>query len=1465
MNCRLRRLVLATAIAAPALCLHAAAPPGETYTFTPNAAIPPGDPTGYTTAQPITSAINVLSDVQVTLKLTGDPNTYNTGDSYAYLRLNNPGGTGFTVLLNRTGQTAANPGGYTDTGGFDVTFSGSATNGDIHNYQNVTTPASGSALTGTWQPDGRNVDPATVTDMSPRTALLSSFNGLSANGTWTLFVADYFSGSQSTLASWGLNLTGLSGPFYWKGQTSGDWNAVGPAVFNWAADMGGMTPIRAIPNATSDVIFSASGATNQGTTKLNQDFTIQSLTDTDTAPVVIDAGTGGAHTLTIAGPAGTGITVGTGANLTLNANVNVTLGNSSDTIEVDGTGQATIKGVLGGANVNKTGTGTLFLAGANTFTGAAAINGGTVSISNAGAFSKGGVTLAAGTELNSTATLTLANLVNTSATGNSTISAATGSTLTLGSLSLEGGNAVFGSTGNTGAVVIGPRTGTFTDVTSSTIQVAFGTLRNGASGGNGLGTFTFNSASTTVNSGATLDVNDFNMEIANLAGTGSVTLGASGATLLAIDAGTFGGIISGSGGVQINSQGTVTLTGANSYLGGTEVTAGQLQLGNGTTANAALGTGAVTVDATTTLSVDLAAGETFSNPVINNGHLLVNSLSQAAFTVSGPISGLGELTKSGGNIVTVTGNNSYGGGTTIGSGTLLVNNTAGSGTGGGTVTIKSGAILGGSGTISGPIALQSGGNVTPGAGSPGVAGTILHGTSLTWDGGAAVNLQLGVTSDQLALTGALTKGLPGNYNLALSNSGITQSNYTLATFGSTTFAVGDFTLSLPPGYTGTLLETSTSLKLALAASVSGDTIQNAPPVLTPVIADFVVSGPVHTGRPSDNNTINSLIFTPGGTLAINNTLTLTSGRVTTGSGFNSIAGGNLAGPNGLFFNVNSEMAVASTLTGNTFKTGTGSLLLDGTLFGNLQVLQGLFGGNAFVLGNLYNASVVSPGHSPGSIVVSGNYTQAPAGLLKIEIGGRAPSQHDLLAVGGAADLDGTLQLVRLNNFTLRRREAITFLTANAGVVGQFATVLNGFRNDTILQPTVVYGPNSVSLQASQGSFAKFASDEGLTPNQTSVARALDKVAFRVHAPKLIDYLDTRPLAKLPRDLDRLAPEELTSIFTISTSLAKVQSLNLERRTDDLRSGASGFSAASFALSGTGPSYSGGLNKDAKETKKLKEVAPVDERVGVFLSGTGEWVHVGSTENARDYDLTSGGFTLGLDYKVCPNFAIGVMAGYTNTTADLTDRGRVWVNGGKLGLYATTFVDGWYADAAITGGYNSYDTRRGALLGAARGSTDGGELNALFGTGYDFKTGGLTFGPTATFNYTHTGTNDFTESGSLAPLQIRGGHGESLRTAVGLKASYDWKIGGLVIKPELRAAWQHEFGDDEYALQSSFAQGGSGTFVVHGPQTGRDSALLGAGFAIQVSERTSTYLYYDGELGRTNYHAASLTGGLRVAF
>jgi outer membrane autotransporter protein len=157
------------------------------------------------------------------------------------------------------------------------------------------------------------------------------------------------------------------------------------------------------------------------------------------------------------------------------------------------------------------------------------------------------------------------------------------------------------------------------------------------------------------------------------------------------------------------------------------------------------------------------------------------------------------------------------------------------------------------------------------------------------------------------------------------------------------------------------------------------------------------------------------------------------------------------------------------------------------------------------------------------------------------------------------------------------------------------------------------------------------------------------------------------------------------------------------------------------------------------------------------------------------------------------------------------------------------------------------------------------VNALVAVGYDWKKGNLSIGPTASFQYSYVGFNSFTETGSLAPLSFPDQNTESERTAFGARASYEWKIGQITLLPQLSAAWQHEFGSTAYSVVSSFASGAGESFTVTGPDIGRDSILVGAGATVILSERVSTYLYYDGEFARTNYLNNSVTGGVRITF
>jgi hypothetical protein len=63
-----------------------------------------------------------------------------------------------------------------------------------------------------------------------------------------------------------------------------------------------------------------------------------------------------------------------------------------------------------------------------------------------------------------------------------------------------------------------------------------------------------------------------------------------------------------------------------------------------------------------------------------------------------------------------------------------------------------------------------------------------------------------------------------------------------------------------------------------------------------------------------------------------------------------------------------------------------------------------------------NGGQVSPGHSPGTVDVNGNYTQTAGGLLNLEIFGPSSTQYDHLIVSGTATFDGTILISFLGGF-----------------------------------------------------------------------------------------------------------------------------------------------------------------------------------------------------------------------------------------------------------------------------------------------------------------------------------------------------------------------------------------------------------------------------------------------------------------
>ena len=123
---------------------------------------------------------------------------------------------------------------------------------------------------------------------------------------------------------------------------------------------------------------------------------------------------------------------------------------------------------------------------------------------------------------------------------------------------------------------------------------------------------------------------------------------------------------------------------------------------------------------------------------------------------------------------------------------------------------------------------------------------------------------------------------------------------------------------------------------------------------------------------------------------------------------------------------------------------------------------GLFQGvDTITAGTFNNHGTLAPGNSPGSLTITGDFTQGEYGILAIELGGTDSSLYDVLNITGSASLAGTLLIDAWKNFMPQAGDVFTILTAQS-LSGQFK-IDNRIAGINWLAS---YAGNKVSLTAS---------------------------------------------------------------------------------------------------------------------------------------------------------------------------------------------------------------------------------------------------------------------------------------------------------------------------------------------------------------------------------------------------------------
>ena len=443
-----------------------------------------------------------------------------------------------------------------------------------------------------------------------------------------------------------------------------------------------------------------------------------------------------------------------------------TLGNTASTLQIDPSQTYTVNGIISGTGMlNKTGTGTLTLGATNTYSGGTTILAGTLQ-------------LGASERLLNTASVTVNGGTFDLQTFSETVAG-----VTLSSGSIIGSGTLTGSAYAFDAGTVSAPLGGVAALTKSTTGTLTLSGTNTYSGGTTIngGTVVINSSANLGANTGGLTLNAGTLEIATgFTSTRALALGNAASTIQVDSGQTFivnTAAITGTGVLNKTGAGTIVLGAANTYSGGTVVSAGTLQISaseriaNTSDLTVSGGTFDVQTFSETVGTVTLSSGSITGT---GTGTVTGSSFAVQSGNATAILAGSGAtLTKTTGGTVTLSGANTFTGATTVSGGTLTLS------------------------TGSGNAALGSTSGITVNSG-----GTLLLGASNQINNTATVTLAGGTLAK-----GNFSEGLsnaPGMGALTLTASG-SKLDFGTGTVGVLTFASltpGSFTLTID-NWTGT--------------------------------------------------------------------------------------------------------------------------------------------------------------------------------------------------------------------------------------------------------------------------------------------------------------------------------------------------------------------------------------------------------------------------------------------------------------------------------------------------------------------------------------------------------------------------------------------------------------------------------------------------------------------------------------
>lgn len=302
----------------------------------------------------------------------------------------------------------------------------------------------------------------------------------------------------------------------------------------------------------------------------------------------------------------------------------------------------------------------------------------------------------------------------------------------------------------------------------------------------------------------------------------------------------------------------------------------------------------------------------------------------------------------------------------------------------------------------------------------------------------------------------------------------------------------------------------------------------------------------------------------------------------------------------------------------------------------------------------------------------------------------------------------------------------------------------------------------------------------------------------------------------------------------------------------------------------------GFSMNAKEAKPI--LAP-EKRWEFFVSGNYGNRDVDTIGSTAGFDTDLFTATLGFEYKIKPQLAVGLAVTRVHSDNDLGTLGSSELEGYSFAAYVSCFCNNFYADLLYSLGSYNHQIHRNTGLGRTATARPDSLTNSLqFNTGYNLHLGRVVTGPIVSLDWVHGDIDGYTEDrGGNANVTVNDQDADSLISRLGWQVSMPMRTGFGLITPQVRASWVHEYLNDNQQVGASLVT--SPYYLVTGATVtniggfnsrsnaqapGNDYLSAGGGVGIQFGDNVSVVVDYETRVFQSDSvsHNVSLTASIK---